>query len=141
MRVANCEFGRLLPALGVLSVLFCSLNVNGQTCTNMVTSNIGGTSGAALDIENLFISAFNPGTGDGISIDTDGTVYIGNVAQPAGTAAPSGNATVGVDLDADGNDDVSVAMSYALYQNGDSRIGWRQNTAGTAITMLSLIHI
>lgn len=80
-----------------------------------------------VNFESLFINQFRPGTGDGISIASDGS----NVG------SPTGSGTTNVDLDGDGIDDIAVAMSYALFQTGDSRIGFRQNTAGTALTVFS----
>lgn len=83
----------------------------------------------SVNFEQLFLDAFTPGTGDGISIDTDGTVF----------GAISDSASVGVDLDGDGNDDINVDMSYQLHRSGtsDSRIGFRANSANTQLTMFS----
>lgn len=81
----------------------------------------------AVNFETLFINQFMPGTGSGISIASNGS----NVG------SPTGSGTTNVDLDGDGSDDIAVAMSYALFQTGDSRIGFRQNTAGTALTVFS----
>jgi hypothetical protein len=90
-------------------------------------ADIGDVICTDVNFEEMFLQAFNPGTGDGISIDTDGTNF--------GLASDS--AVTLVDLNGDGVDDIAVNMSYQLHQNGDSRIGFRANSANTALTMFS----
>lgn len=103
----------------VYVAVFISLSVIGSSAAR---ADIIGV----VDLENLFINQFNPGSGSGISIGFNG-VAIG---------ATSGSGFTDVDLNGDMVDDVRVNMSYGIFQNGDSRIGFR-NSSGSQLTMFS----
>lgn len=89
-------------------------------CSDVVSSG-------PINLETLFLNAFTPGTGNGISIDSGGTAI----------GASANSAFTDVDIDGDSINDVRVNMSYSLHRNGDARIGFRANTANTALTMFS----
>ena len=115
---------RILVTLAFVAIAFCGQQTSAQT--------ISGT----VDYEDLFIRVFTPGTGDGISIDTNNDIFVGNSVVGTGTSL-SNSGFEDVDLDGDGVNDVRVNVSYTLQKTGDSRIGFRQNTAGTALTLFS----
>lgn len=84
-------------------------------------------SSGPINLERLFLDAFTPGTGNGISINSSGTAF----------GASSDSAFTDVDIDGDSVNDVRVNMSYSLHRNGDARIGFRANSANTALTLFS----
>lgn len=106
---------------GCLLALIAVAGSQSEASANLVTGTV--------NFEQLFLDAFTPGTGDGISIDSDGTAF----------GASFDTASVDVDLDGDGNDDISVDMSYQLHRSAasDSRIGFRANSSNTQLTMFS----
>ena len=95
--------------------------IHEEARANLVTGNV--------NFEQLFLDAFSPGTGNGISIASDGTTH----------GATSDSAFTSVDLDGNGINDIRVDMSYELSRSSmsDSRIGFRSNTAGTQLTLFS----
>ena len=116
---------KVLGPLTVLIAIYLGQQVAAQTITG------------TIDYEDIFIDVFQPNTGSGISISANNSVFIGGADTGNDSTSLADSGFREVDLDGDLINDVRVNVSYSLQKSGDSRIGFRQNAGGDALTFFS----